>query len=29
LKRMRAVMVKRLQAARKNMLTFQTHNVRY
>jgi len=28
-KRMSAVMVKRLQAARKNMLAFQTHNVRY
>ena len=29
LKRMSAVMVKRLQAARKNMLALQTHNVRY
>jgi CRP-like cAMP-binding protein len=29
LKRMSAVMVKRLQAARKNMLAFQTGNVRY
>lgn len=29
LKRMSAVMVKRLQAARKNMLAFQTQNVRY
>jgi len=29
LKRMSAVMVKRLQAARKNMLAFQTHNVRH
>jgi len=28
LKRMSAVMVKRLQAARKNMLAFQAHNVR-
>lgn len=28
-KRMSAVMVKRLQAARKNMLPFQTQNVRY
>jgi CRP/FNR family cyclic AMP-dependent transcriptional regulator len=29
LKRMSAVMVKRLQAARKNMLTLHTHNPRY
>src|SRR5262249_12868584 len=29
LKRMSAVMVKRLQAARKNMLAFHTHNVRF
>jgi len=29
LKRMSAVMVKRLQAARKNILAFQTHNIRY
>src|SRR5262245_13776724 len=29
LKRMSAVMVKRLQAARKNMLAFQMHNVRH
>jgi CRP/FNR family transcriptional regulator, cyclic AMP receptor protein len=28
LKRMSAVMVKRLQAARKNMLAFHTHNAR-
>jgi CRP-like cAMP-binding protein len=29
LKRMSAVMVKRLQAARKNMLTVHAHNARY